>query len=254
MVSRSMGNQKVILLVGPVMCLLGWWIVTASGLIDPLYLPRLSEMFLALVKLFSGNFWPHLWATIYRTLASFTLASLLGVTGGLILGANKTLYRMFAVIIDFFRSLPAPTLFPLFLLFFGIGDLSKIAVAAFLSFWIILINTVYGIWQTAPLRRQVGQVFRAKYYQILLYITVPDALPQIFVGLRVALSLSLIMIIVCEMMIGSQLGLGQRIFDSYVSYHIPQLYALILIVGLLGYTLNQLFVLAEKKLIHWAGK
>jgi NitT/TauT family transport system permease protein len=81
-----------------------------------------------------------------------------------------------------------------------------------------------------------------------------EALPQIATGLRVAISISFIVVVVTEMFIGTNVGLGQRIYDSYLTYRIPELYATLVVIGFLGYIVNKALILAEHKAIHWTGK
>lgn len=246
--------RKILFFIGPIILLIIWWFLDVFEVIDRLYLPSLSEVSMSFMAIISSDGYLHIWATTYRAILGFVIAGVAAIPMGVLLGINKKIYQASEFIIDFFRSLPAPALFPLFLLFFGIGDNAKIAVVVFLAFWIILINTIYGVWNSSKLRQQVGLVFRASRFQIIKEIILPDALPQIFVGLRIALSLSLIMIVVTEMFIGTRIGLGQRIFDSYASYRIPELYSFILIVGLLGYIFNKVFIFFERRIIHWTEK
>ncbi len=246
--------EKTIFLIGPATALIVWWFIGANKLIDPLYFPSLPEVANSFSSAFTQDGFAHLWATAYRTLISFAMAGVSAIPSGIFLGSNKKIYNSLEFLIDFFRSLPAPALFPLFLLFFGIGDGAKIAVAFFVAFWIILINTTYGVWNSSKLRAQVGKVFRATRLQTFRDITIPDALPQIFVGLRIALSLALILVVVTEMFIGTGAGLGLKIFNSYASYRIPELYAFLLMVGFLGYGLNKGFLFFERKTVHWADK
>ncbi|MDD2807644.1 MAG: ABC transporter permease [Patescibacteria group bacterium] len=236
--------------IGPLGLVLGWTFFTKFKIITPLYLPSLSETIIALkqIILFHGA---DFWATSYRAVLGFFIAVFLAVPLGVIIGYYKKVYWSLEFVIDFFRSLPAPALFPLALLFFGIGDASKIAVAAFIAFWIILVNTIHGVWHTSQIRISVGKVFGANSYQSLRYITFYDALPEIFTGLRTGLSLALVLVIVAEMSIGTKLGLGQKIFDSYTAYRIPDMYGYILVVGLLGFLLNKIIRHAEKYFVHW---
>lgn len=246
--------RKTIFFIGPLMLIMLWWLIGALVLIDPIYLPSLPSVIKSLANVITSGGGYHIWSTFYKTIVGFVLASILAIPLGVIFGSNKKLYFSVEFVIDFFRSLPSLALFPLFLLFFGIGDAAKIAIAAFIAFWIILVNTIYGVWNTPAIRKQIGVVFRASRFQILKDIIIPDALPQIFAGLRIAVSLILISIVVTEMFIGTKFGLGQKIFDSYTSYRIPQLYAYILITGLLGYFINKGFVFFEKRIVHWTGK
>ncbi len=241
--------------LGPIIILATWWSVTELKIVNPILLPRvddtLSRFFYLLI---SGKAMPDLCATVYRTILGFSIASFFGTIAGLIIGKYAKVYKTFEAVIDFFRSLPATAMFPLFLLIFGIGDASKIAIAIFISFWIVLLNSAYGVLQSSKIRTKVAKTLGATDWQIFRDITVMEALPQIFIGLRTAISLSLIVIVVSEMFIGSSSGIGQKIYDSYLTYETVNLYAWLLIVGLIGYILNKFFVLIEKKTLHWVGK
>lgn len=237
--------------ISPGILLSFWWIVGFFEMIDPLYLPSLPSVINSFITIIFSSGLGDIWSTLYKTIVGLIFSVILAVPVGVLLGVNKKLYAAVEFTVDFFRSLPAPALFPLFLLFFGIGDLAKIAVVAFVAFWVILVNTIYGVWNAPKLRIQVAKVYGASRWQILKEVVLPDAIPQIFVGFRVALSLALVLVVITEMLIGTKFGLGQKIFDSYVTYHIPSLFSYILIIGLLGYILNKLFVFFEKKIVYW---
>jgi len=240
---------------GPLIILVIWWIISELKIVDPILLPRLDDTLARFfVLLISAKAFPDLWATVYQTIVGFSIASLFGIIAGLIIGKYTKIYKTFEVVIDFFRSLPATAMFPLFLLIFGIGSASKIAIAIFISFWIVLLNSVYGVFHSSKTRTKVAKSLGATDWQIFRDITVMEALPQIVVGLRTAISLSLIVVVVSEMFIGSSVGLGQKIYDSYLTYETANLYAWLLIVGLVGYILNKFFVLFEKRTLHWVGK
>jgi len=156
--------------------------------------------------------------------------------------------------VDFFRSLPVTALFPLFLLTFGIGDRSKIAMACAATVFVVLLNSAYGVLHATDARTKMARAFGASSLQVFLRIVCPEALPQVFVGMRTALSLSLIVVVVSEMFIGTRYGLGQRLFDAYAKNTVVDLYAVVLFLGLLGLASNTLFVFLERRLVFWAGK
>ena len=252
-----MSMQKVIKLslFGPIIVLAIWWIVTELNLVNPILLPRLDDTlgkFFSL--LISGKALPDLWATVYRTILGFGIASFFGIIAGLVIGKYTGIYKIFEIVIDFFRSLPATAIFPLFLLIFGIGSAAEIAMAIFVSFWVVLLNSAYGVIYSSKIRTKVAKSLGATDWQIFKDITIMEALPQIVVGLKTAISLSLIVVIVSEMFIGSSSGLGQKIYDSYLTYETVNLYAWLLIVGLAGYTLNKFFAFFEKRILHWVGR
>ena len=189
-----------------------------------------------------------------RMMAGYSLAVVLGVIVGLIIGLIKPLYESCEGIIDFFRSIPVTTLYPVFVLIFGINHSSKIAMVFWSAFFVIILNTAYGVIQSNKVRRKMAKLYGASKFQIFKWITFFDALPQTLIGMRTAISFALIVEILCEMFMGSQFGIGQRITESFTTYAIPELYALILLAGSLGFCFNRIFVYFEKKLVPWVGK
>lgn len=249
--------KRLFPLVGVFVFALVWLAIDASHIVRPLFWPTLPSVIYSLWESLSdkiGLTLTHLGFSLYRTLLGFLIASILAVPLGILIGLSKKIYSATEILIDFFRSLPVIAVFPLFLLLFGLGEPAKIALAAFFSFWVILVNSIYGVWNASQLRIMVGKVFRATKLQLLKEIIFFDALPQIFIGLRIALSFSLLIVVASEMFIGTKFGIGQVIFDSYMTFRTPQLFAFILIAGILGYILSKCFYVFEKRIVHWVGK
>jgi NitT/TauT family transport system permease protein len=171
----------------------------------------------------------------------------------MLLGSVERVYRSTEVLIDFFRSTPATAMFPLFLIIFGIGDVASISVAAFACSLVIVFSTAYGVFQARVTRINAVRVMGATRLRILREVVFFDALPQIFVGIRMGVSLALVIIVVAEMFIGAQAGIGKRIIDAQIVFDLPLMYAAILLSGLMGYGLNLLLVAVEKRVIHWSG-
>lgn len=246
--------MKKYVIIGPLILFFIWLAVSALGLIDSFFLPSPVSTISELAKLtFTGIIVPDILATLGRVTIAFLIALTIGLPCGLILGSSHRIYESSEFVIDFFRSIPATALFPLFLLLFGISDSSKIAVAAFASFLIILFNTAYGVKHSRKSRVFAAKLMGASKLQIFRFISFWETLPQIFVGIRTAVSLSLIIIIVTEMFIGTTIGLGRLIIDFQYTYNIPIMYAVILLTGLMGYLINLVFILIEKGFIHWTG-
>jgi ABC-type nitrate/sulfonate/bicarbonate transport system permease component len=235
----------------PCLLLIIWLIVSNFFVINQFYLPKVSQV---VDIIFSFNYLTDFGETLYRTCVGFLIAAFFGIICGIFIGLNKKLFHLLEGTIEFFRALPATALIPLFLLFFGIGDFAKIAISVFVCFWIIQINTIYGVWSIHHLTLKIGKIYNISRYKLIKEIIIPAALPQISTGLRISISLSLIVIVVTEMFIGTKFGLGQKIYDSYITYRIADLYAYTIIVGLLGYVLNKLFNAIETRIIHWSGK
>lgn len=231
-----------------------WILINWLNLIQLEYLPNFIEVIEQIIIFFSCDDIINLWSTFYRMIIGFVLSAILAIPFGLIIGLNKKIYIASEILIDFFRSIPATAVFPLFLLFLGSGDASKIAIAVFISFWVVLLNTIRSVWNIPEQRIKVAKIFKATQWQIIKNVIIPNCLPQIFIGLKISISLSLIVIVVTEMFIGTKYGLGQLIYESYISFNTVDLYAYLIIIGLLGYIVNKSASKLEAKLIHWSDK
>lgn len=241
--------------VGPALLLIVWWLAYKMELVNKDLLPSpfvtISE---TARKISTGAFNKDFASTLSRVGSSIFIAILLGVPAGIILGARSALYRSVEFLIDFFRSTPATAMFPLFLLLFGLGDTAKIAVASFAAWLVIVFNVAYGVLNARRTRILAAQSMGASTLRIFFDVIFFETLPQTFVGLRNAVSIALVVIIVAEMFIGATDGLGHRIIDAQISYELPDMYGSILVAGGLGYGLNLLFLALESRLVHWSGR
>lgn len=242
-------------LIGAAFLILLWGLASAGKLIDPVLLPSPLESWNAFVDgLTQGTLWADFSQTIIRTVLSFAIALVIAVPVGVFLGSTETIYRSVEFSIDFFRSTPASALFPLFLIIFGVGEEAKIAVAAFGAALVILFNTAYGVMNARKQRQLAARAMGASRVRVLTDVTIWESLPQTFVGMRSGISIALVIVIVAEMFIGSTDGLGQRIIQSQMIFDMPSMYASIFAAGALGYGLNLLFIIIERRFVHWGGK
>jgi NitT/TauT family transport system permease protein len=223
--------------------------------IDPVLFPSPQASAKAIwAGIFQGNLLSDVRVTVTRTLLSFIIATLICVPFGLILGSSIKLYRSLEFVIDFFRSTPASALFPLFLVILGVGESTKIAVAAFGAGLLILFNTAYGVMNARKVRQAAAVVMGASKTRVLVGVTLLESLPQTFIGMRSGVSFALVIVIVAEMFIGSTDGLGQRVINAQMIFNMPEMYATIFSAGVLGYGLNLFFILIERHFVHWGGK
>jgi sulfonate transport system permease protein len=247
--------RRCIVIIGPLILLTVWSSLTYPRLISPLFLPTPAAVAGRLYQLFSsGEIFPDLGLSAVRWIVGLVVGSAIGIPFGLILGYSNKVYRSLEVVVDFFRSVPVISLFPLFLVIFGIGNTSKIAIAAWTALLAVLINTMYGVKHAKETHLMAARALRATSLQIFTKIAAPGALPDIFVGMRIAVSLSLIIVVAAEMMMGTSVGLGRVIYDAALMHRMSEMYAGILLTGFLGYLSNKLFVLLERKIVHWTGK
>ena len=192
--------------------------------------------------------------TVERTVLSTLIAAGVAIPLGIFLGASERLYRSVEFVVDFFRSTPASAMFPLFLVLFGVGNETKIAVAAFGAALVILFNVAYGVMNARKTRLLAAKVMGASRLQVLTGVVLLESMPQTFIGLRNGVSLALVIVVVAEMFIGSTDGLGHRVFEAQQLFNMPEMYAAIFAAGALGYGLNLLFLVVERYFVHWSGK
>lgn len=240
-------------LIGIIVTLLAWEIL--SLFVGRLFLPSpwiVANKFASLIN--NLQLYIDIWATFRRASIGITLGAVIGVVLGTLFGAYQTLYLTMRLPIDFVRSIPATALFPLFIVLFGLGDMVKIFVSAWAMCFIVLINTLYGFQNISHTRRLLGKLKKFSFLKTVRLIILPSALPHIAAGIRVGLSFALIIELVAEMFLGSQNGLGHRIFAAASILAMEEVYVGIILIGILGYGLSSLMLLAEHKIIHWSGK
>ncbi len=252
---RTPWRQRLLPVIGPVVLFIVWDLVVRFGLIKAILLPTPWATLQALATgLAGGPLMNDFLVTVWRTLESFLIAAVVGVPLGVLLGSNEKAYRSVEFLIDFFRSTPSSALIPLFLLIFGVSDVNKVAIAAFGALLIVLFNSAYGVINARKQRVMAAKVMGANHWQIFRDVLFWESLQPTFVGLRSAVSMALVIVIVAEMFIGSDTGLGHRIIDAQQVLNVKSMYAAILAAGALGYALNVLFLVAERRIVHWSGR
>jgi len=250
-----MKNKRFYYILIPLILLCLWQVISSLKLISPLFVASPYDVFAHLVNsLADGSMVGDIVSTLYRVLVGFGFAVVIGVPLGLLMGYSSKIYNALEFTVEFFRGIPTTALFPLFLLVFGIGDQAKFAVTAWGAGLVILINSMYGVHLGKELRVRVAKTMKVKGFELFRKVIFPEALPQIFSGFRVAISLSLIIVIVTEMFIGTTSGLGKRIIDAQLVYQTADMYAAIFMTGAIGFLLNKIMMLVENNIVHWKGK
>jgi NitT/TauT family transport system permease protein len=250
-----MKNKKLYYVLVPIILLCLWEVISYFKFVSPLFLASPLDVLINLVDSFqNGSMLDDIGHTLYRVIIGFGFAAIIGVPLGLLMGYSSKIYNALEFTVEFFRGIPTTALFPLFLLIFGIGDEAKFAVTAWGAGLVILINSMYGVHLGKELRIRVAKTMKVKGFELFRKVIFPEALPQIFSGFRVAISLSLIIVIVTEMFIGTNAGLGKRIIDAQLVYQTADMYGAILMTGIIGFTLNKIMMFIENKVVHWKGK
>lgn len=216
-----------------------------------LYIPPVSQIIVALTNLIvSGQVTAHFLTTLRRFLEGYLLAAAIAVTLGVVLGYFRFAHSLLETLIEFLRPMPSVAIIPVAILLLGIGDAMIVAVTVYASTWPILINTIDGVRHIERILIDTGRTFGLARRRILWQIILPAASPYIVTGLRVSLSIALILVTTAEMIAGSK-GLGFFILDEERSLRSSAMYAGIILVAALGYLLNRLFLALEEKAMRW---
>ena len=188
--------------------------------------------------------------SLKRLTVGFAIAAAIGIGIGLLIGMSRGARRTLEPFLEFTRAIPAIAIAPAAIVILGFGDASRIAVITFGLCFPILVNTAEGV-RAIPLEvRDTASMLHVSRSERIWRIYFPAALPSIMAGLRIAVSIGLILVVVSEFA-GEGNGLGYWIESQRLLTNIPEMYAGILFLGLLGYILNRLFLVAERRILAW---
>ena len=233
----------------PVILLVAWWFASANS--TDFFFPPLSKILTALKdEWFGERLLDDVVPSVLRLLAGYALAVVVAVTLGVVIGTSRTVRATLEPVLEFFRAIPPPVLVPIFLLLFGIGDGMKIIVIAFGCMWPILLNTVEGVRAVDSVLSDTARTYRITGAARLRHLVLPAASPQIYAGLRQGLSVAIILMVISELFAASN-GLGFAVIQAQRSFAIPETWAGMLLLGLLGFLLAMLFRIVENRQLAW---
>jgi ABC-type nitrate/sulfonate/bicarbonate transport system permease component len=242
-----------ILLRGVVLlALLTTWQVLATVAPSP-FLPTFTATAVRFVETWIATgdaLTTHLVPSLLRLGIGLGLAAALGIVAGVAIGRSERLREVFDPVIQFLRAIPPTALVPLGLVLLGVGDSMKVAIIAMGVVWPILLNTVDGVRWVDPLLLETAQAYRIDRRDTLLRIVLPSAAPRIFAGLRIALSMAIVLMVISEM-VATLDGVGFTIVQAQRSFRILDMWAGILLLGLLGFTLNAGLTALERRVLRW---
>jgi ABC-type nitrate/sulfonate/bicarbonate transport system permease component len=228
-----------------------WELVVRIGVISESNIPTMTAALGELVsQLGESGFWSAVGRTLEGWALGLGIAMALGVPLGILIGSSRWLFRAFRVPIEFLRPIPSVALIPLAVLIYGTGLESKVFLAAFASFWPLLIQTIYGVQDVDPVATDTAKSFGLNRLARMWYITLPSAVPYIATGVRISSAVSLILVVTAELVIGAA-GLGREINTARSGGNLEVMYALIVATGLLGWVLNIVMSAAERRVLRW---
>jgi ABC-type nitrate/sulfonate/bicarbonate transport system permease component len=246
--ARTAGGT--ILSIATVILALLAWEITAR-VRHSVYIPSVTQIAVTFVhEWFSPTFREEAVPSLYRMFAGYTIAAVCGISLGVIIGYFRFMFRLLDPVLQYLRATPPTAIIPVGILLIGIGDWMKILVIAFGAFWAILINTADGARLVPRERLETAKVFGLNSFETLVRVVVPSATPQIAAGMRTGLAIAFILIVVSEM-IGSTNGLGYYILQAQRTFAIPEMYGGVVLLAILGFTLNTVFVFVESRVLGW---
>lgn len=228
-----------------------WEIICLSGIVSPLFLPSPVQIITALWSMIlDGEIARSLAASIYRIILGFLLGSILGLVFGLSTGTSALNDKIGTPLMSIFYPIPKIALLPLFILWLGIGELSKVTLIALGVFFPVAMNTHSGVKNVDPLLIKVAVSFNSKRWRTMKSVILPGALPVIFAGLRLAAGTSLLLLVSAEM-IAAQEGIGALILHYGDLMITDRLMAGIVVLSAVGLFFNFVLRYVERKIIPW---
>jgi ABC-type nitrate/sulfonate/bicarbonate transport system permease component len=226
------------------------WQVASGWLIDPFFLPSPVSVAAALCEMaLDGSLADSVSASLYRIFAGWLLGSAVAIPLGLLIGTFAPAKSAFDPFVHFFRFIPAIALVTLFIVWFGIGEASKILLIAYATGFIVLVNTASGVGAIPQDKIDAARCLGATPRQVFLRVIVPASLPNIYVGMRLALASSFLVIVAAEML-AAESGLGYLIWNSRLYFRIDLMFAAIVLLGLLGFLADRLMRIGGRLLME----
>lgn len=229
----------------------GWQFIADARFISPAFFPGPDRTWDALIRAASsGALGPRIMATVWRMLAGWLLASMIGIAVGACIGSSRRLHQLLGPTLEFLRPLPASATIPIFIVLMGLSEAMILSVIAFGAVWPMLLATVHGFEAVEPQLYEVAKILQLSRRDIVFKIGLPSAAPDIISGLRLSLTVALILTVVCEMLVGVD-GLGSWTLVSARAFRSPDLYAGVVLLGIIGYVGAAALSLLAGRILVW---
>lgn len=244
--------DNIIFIGAPFLFLLVWYLLGAAGRLNEAILPSPVKIWNAfIIQLSTGKWQVNLQASVVRVLIGYSIGSLIGIIVGVMTGIWHRFERAVALLFGIVRSIPMMGLVPLFILWFGIGEFSKIVVIAMGTFWSVLLNTQHGIQTASKKYVEVAQLFEKNIGKVLTSIIFPSAFPAIFTGLRLGISSAWKCVVAAEMLAATR-GLGYAVQYAREMFRPADMFVGLLTIGLIGQAIDLLILWLQRKIIKWS--
>lgn len=240
-------------IISPLFLIFSWELTARGGLVDPFFLPAPTAIAESLYNLAaSGELLRHTGISLFRALSGYILAAIVGLSLGILMGWSKRIEELIDPLVELIRPVSTLALIPLMIIWFGVGNGSKIIVIFKACFFPILLNTVAGIKNVDLRLIQAARSLGAKGMQIWAKVIIPAALPTIFTGLRISTAISMLAIVGVEMFSGDS-GLGFLVIDAQRVFATEKMFAGIITLSVLGFGMDCLTRMVERRFVAWHG-
>jgi NitT/TauT family transport system permease protein len=245
-------KQALVASFAIVLFLIFWEVAARLELVSvPAFFPPVTKIAAALADEASkGYLWKNILISLRRALIGFALGLLVAIPLGLAIGWFKLFGDIINPLLQVFRNLPTLALLPVFVMFFGIGELSKVMVILWGVLWYTLLNTISGVRSVDPQLIKAARSMGTSFLRLFGTVVLPAALPFIFTGVRISATVSILILIAAEMM-GANSGLGYAMFFYQANFLIPQMFGYIMVMGIIGTILNFILEHVEKRSFRW---
>jgi NitT/TauT family transport system permease protein len=244
-------KERLIAIGSPAALLLVWQLLSWLGMIDARFIPSPLTIFEGGVVLIrSGELWTHLSVSLVRLAAGFVLGTIPGIVLGLLMGLSRYVRAALDPLVAATYPVPKIAILPLIMLYFGIGETSKIVMIAIAVVYLVLINTMVGVMTIDTIYFDVAKNYNAPWRKLFTRVIIPGALPLIFAGLRLSLGVSLIVIVSAEF-VAAKAGIGYLIWSSWETLVIENMFVGIIVITVLGVLTTFLLKEIERVLIPW---
>jgi len=217
-----------------------WHIASVHVLNSVLFPPPGRVVAKAIELARDGSLWGNARVSLQRIALGFSFGSLLGIPLGLAIGSFGIVRRILEPYTEFLRFIPATALITVAVIWFGIGEGSKVFLIIYTTIFIVIINTAAGVSAVAPNKIRAARSLGANRAQVFFYVALPATLPYILTGMRLAMGNSFVTIIAAEL-VAANAGLGKMIWDARLYMLVDQIFVALLVLGLLGFTADRLF-------------
>ena len=225
--------------------------VVILNLFNPIFLPGPWLVIGNVIEMaLRGSLWAHLGATLQRVVVGFATGAVLALGLGVVAGHLRPVRNAIEPIVELVRPIPPLAVLPLFIVWIGIGETSKVGFITYATFFPMFLTTVHAVGQIDPLLVRAAQSLGAGSLQLFRRVILPAALPEILTGVRLGVALSFFVIVISEF-IGAEHGLGYLINDGRIFFLVPQMLGAAIVLGLLGYAGNALVRLLERRVLRW---